>query len=49
MAGQAPAAIHHEGTKGTKLLRGTSGTHAPSHQQVVVLWLVSFVPFVPSW
>ena len=47
MAVTAPVALHHEGTNGTMLLRGTVGTHAWSNQQVVVLWLLSFVPFVP--
>jgi len=42
VAGEDGAAVHHEGTKGTKLHEATTTPHEMGG-------FVSFVFFVPSW
>ena len=42
-------AVHHEGTKGTKGVWGMETIQHGATNKLLCLWLLFFVPFVPSW
>jgi len=56
IAGGTSLAVHHEGTKDTKVTKGTWERRAPGSRAtnklllfLLLLCLVAFVSFVPSW